>query len=152
THAAFFHDITMTSQKLARIHTLEQLADLCLSATPEEINRFRNHPIAAADVVRKFSEVPPDVDTIITQHHERPDGTGFPRGSTASYISPLACVFILAHDFVDYVFDHREKASFEAFLESVERQNLGGNFTKIVDSLKAIRDKQQPKRSPTGRD
>lgn len=39
-----------------------------------------------------------DLSKIILQHHEKPNGTGFPKGLSGSNIFSLSAVFIIAHD------------------------------------------------------
>lgn len=86
TLAAFLHDITLSNHDLAACASLKETEEP--KFTDADRKAFKNHTIQAAEVVKQFSEVPPDVDVIIAQHHERPDGTGFPRGLGSTYIAP----------------------------------------------------------------
>src|SRR6185312_15892576 len=79
TLAAFLHDITLSNHELAQCDTVQEAIDK-KTFTEAEIAGFRVHPAKGAEIARQFQEVPPDVDVIILQHHERPDGSGFPRG------------------------------------------------------------------------
>lgn len=63
---------------------------------------YRQHPIRAAEMARSLKGLPSDVDHILIQHHEKPDGSGFPRGLTANHISPLSGIFIICEDLVNY--------------------------------------------------
>ena len=36
---------------------------------------------------------------IIREHHERPDGSGFPRNLDSSNLTEISCIFIIAHHF-----------------------------------------------------
>ncbi|MBY0518253.1 MAG: HD domain-containing protein [Bacteriovoracaceae bacterium] len=63
----------------------------------KEMKDFLQHPIEGAQQIRRHKSIPPDTDKIILEHHEMPDGTGFPRALSASQISPLGAVFILSH-------------------------------------------------------
>jgi len=67
--------------------------------TKEERENFLAHPMKAAESAHFFTQYP-DVDFIIEQHHEQPDGTGFPRGINAGKITKLSAIFILANNFV----------------------------------------------------
>lgn len=55
---------------------------------------MRRHPILAADVIHAAGR--PAVATIVAQHHERPDGTGYPAGLAGSAVSYLARILALA--------------------------------------------------------
>jgi HD-GYP domain-containing protein (c-di-GMP phosphodiesterase class II) len=77
--AAFLHDIMLKNQKLAEIQSLQELATTTGFSVAEEI-AFKTHPIDAAHITKEFQDVPADVDSIVAQHHELPDGSGFPKG------------------------------------------------------------------------
>ena len=134
TFAAFFHDITLSNQDLARVSSLFELAEKAAKFTDVEIQSFKNHPITVAELIRRFNEVPSDVDTIVIQHHELPDGSGFPRGIMASHIMPLSSVFIVAHDYIDFLYAN-PKATFHEFLTIHKEKYIGGSFRKIAESL-----------------
>ena len=73
TLAAFFHDITISKPELAEFETMEQANKI---GSRTDFLEVKGHPMAAAEVLRKFREIPPDVDVIVAQHHERPNGKG----------------------------------------------------------------------------
>jgi response regulator RpfG family c-di-GMP phosphodiesterase len=92
TMAAMLHDATIAGKEFEDTSTFKE-------------ESWRDHPLKTAEMARKLPGVLNDVDHIILQHHERPDGKGYPRGLFAQQISPLSAVFILAHEFLDYVGD-----------------------------------------------
>ncbi len=63
------------------------------------------HPLEAAKLVNGFDEIPGEVGFIVEQHHERQDGTGFPRGIDHKDISSISALFIIAHDIVSTMYD-----------------------------------------------
>jgi putative nucleotidyltransferase with HDIG domain len=102
TAAAFTHDIG-----LPRLDRSErdwgQLIEQAVGREKNygELKAFHHHPIEGAQIIRRLKEFPPDTDKIVLEHHESPEGTGFPRGLTSSQISPLGCLFILSHHVAD---------------------------------------------------
>lgn len=134
TFAAFFHDITLSNNDLARVSNLIELNEKSSKFSAAEIQAYKNHPIAAAELIRRFNEVPTDVDNIVIQHHESPDGKGFPRGIMASQIMPLSSVFIVAHDYIDFLY-LKPTASFQEFLALYKEKYVGGSFRKIIETL-----------------
>jgi len=132
--AAFMHDITL-DDKLAKV---ESLRDASMAGTfqSDELVKIKLHTVHAADYVRKMNEIPSDVDQIVFQHHEKPDGTGFPRNLSGKFISPLATVFIVAHDVLDFMNKHGGE-SMDGFLDDYENMYKAGNFRKIWLALKA---------------
>jgi len=134
TFAAFFHDMIITNNKLAQVKDLAELERRKSEFTEEEYKRYKQHPSAIAQIIKTFSEVPPDVDLIIAQHHERPNGTGFPRGLSAQNIAPLSAVFIIAHDLVDYIFDNGMR-DIELFFGEYKEKYSQGHFKKMLASI-----------------
>lgn len=143
TLAAFLHDSPLQNHELAKLQTLRELEAASQKFTPEEMKAFKDHPITAAATARGFHEVPPDVDTIIAQHHERPDGTGFPRGLNHLRIAPLASVFIVAHDFVQFLIAKEKMgeitpALLDEFIRSHAVKYNQGGFRKVLAAARAI--------------
>lgn len=141
TVAAFLHDLHLPSNRLARMRNVEDVTE-ANGFTASDKHAFKTHPIQAAEYSRQLRQLPADVDTIVLQHHEQPDGSGFPRGLYHHQIAPLACVFIVAQDLLDYYLvdqaSTQPKANvFQVFLAERESRYSAGTFKKIVDSLKA---------------
>jgi HD-GYP domain-containing protein (c-di-GMP phosphodiesterase class II) len=136
--ASFLHDVTLNNQTLAEIQSLEELEQNKSKFTEKELKEFKEHPAQAAEMAKKMTEVPPDVDTIIRQHHERPDGTGFPRKLGHSYIAPLACVFIVAHDLTRYTLTAGASFEMETYLKGVRDKYKSSQFKKILSSLEVL--------------
>src|SRR6185437_16447632 len=100
-----------------------------------EIAEFKAHPAKAAEIARQFQEVPPDVDVIVTQHHERPDGAGFPRGIGYAYIAPLAMVFIVAHDMTQHFLNNGSKMDRDGFLAEAREKYTSSQFRKVLEAI-----------------
>jgi HD-GYP domain-containing protein (c-di-GMP phosphodiesterase class II) len=132
--AAFLHDISLNMHTHEFEVTYEQAAESG-AYTVEELKMLRFHPTKAAEYTRQFSEIPADVEQIVAQHHERPDGTGYPRGLSAKYISPLSAIFILAHDMITFMMKHPE-AKIEKFYETAEKDYSQSPFRKILTALR----------------
>ena len=92
-------------------------------------------PEEADKLVREVGDIPADIDSIILQHHERPDGSGFPHGIDATKISPLGALFILAHDLLVYKIENKgsDIAAFVAQLDPIYRK---GAFKDVLKALK----------------
>lgn len=100
TFSALLHDFLLDEDLFADKQTLLMANDFSsLKITPEG-NRLYNHPLDAANLVLDWPLCPPDVDVIIRQHHEKPDGQGFPMELTAQKIAPLSAVFIMCEDLI----------------------------------------------------
>lgn len=136
TLAAFLHDITIKNEDIARIRSLEELQQKQEFFKKEELEGFRNHPVDGAKIAQSFSEVPPDVDTIIMQHHEKPDGSGFPRKLAGPYINQLSAVFIIAHELVQRSLE--SEIPLGNILEELKQTYTSGTFKKIVNTIESL--------------
>jgi putative nucleotidyltransferase with HDIG domain len=56
----------------------------------DELKMMRAHVAASEAYLREFSDLPRGVVTIAAQHHEKLDGTGYPRGLKATELDYLA--------------------------------------------------------------
>jgi HD-GYP domain-containing protein (c-di-GMP phosphodiesterase class II) len=134
--AAFLHDLAVKTPPLERVTTLEQLADAV--ATEAEKNAFREHPHEAASLARQMKDFPGDVDHIIAQHHELPNGGGFPLGINHTKISPLAAVFVVAHFVTEELFEVREAFSLKECVGRLEQIYTQGYFRRVITALKEL--------------
>lgn len=97
SYAAILHDISLHEEDIEGIDLLE----INIDNSKNNLNTdfFKAHPADANSITSKVAKLLPDVTSIILNHHERPDGTGFPRGLFAHQLTQICCLFILAHDF-----------------------------------------------------
>ncbi|MCR9206233.1 MAG: HD domain-containing protein, partial [Halobacteriovoraceae bacterium] len=132
--AALLHDVALTDDRLAHIHTMEEAKRMDLSR--EEIEIVRNHPGEAAKLISEGENIFADVDTIVLQHHEQPDQSGFPRGLGALSISPLSCVFILASELAEHVYGKEASdVDMEAIKVEFKDKFSRGNFKKPLEAF-----------------
>ncbi len=72
----------------------------------------------------------------LEQHHEKPDGTGFPKKLRHSTITLLSAIQIVAEDFIENLittnFDHRVH---DELLRKFLLRYYQGNFRKAAMSL-----------------
>ena len=91
TLAGVYHDIGKLKVPEAVLNKTEKLTD-------EEFKLLRNHPLYGMDVLKR-QNIDVRVKKAAVQHHERSDGSGYPRGLTDweiedySYIVALADVY-----------------------------------------------------------
>jgi putative two-component system response regulator len=97
---ALFHDVGKMHEALFDI----MHDDHALSA--EEREQIATHPQLGADVVAPLSLFYPDLGAGVLAHHERWDGTGYPRGLRGTAI-PLAARIVAVADTFDAITHHR---------------------------------------------
>lgn len=132
--AALLHDISLPSNKLAKVHSLKQAKEMELEES--EIEVIRNHPGEAAKIISEGENIFADVDTIVIQHHEQPDQSGFPRGLGALSISPLSCIFILASEFAEEIYGKSASSiDMEEIKQRFQEKFNKGNFKKPLEAF-----------------
>ena len=104
--------------------------------TPKEWEVIRRHPAMGYGLVRDVKLVP-EVGHIILHHHERFDGTGYPKGLKGEAIPLEARIFAVA-DTLDAVTSHRPYRPPRDF-GAARREltgNAGGQFDpRVVDAF-----------------
>jgi len=144
TMASIFHDILLESAPMAIDEWRKGFHYLKQNYSEHEYIEFLNHPIACAKLITELKDVPQDIATIISEHHEKPDGSGFPRKLTASHISPLSAIFIVSHDFVQRLYDNQfeEKAQYK-IIESMLPHYTDSKFVRAILALKSILERHE---------
>jgi HD-GYP domain-containing protein (c-di-GMP phosphodiesterase class II) len=133
------HDLLLKDNELAAYSKLSQIDPE--KFTQDQINEFKRHPIVNAEFAASLTEVPPDVDTIIRQHHELPDGTGFPRQLNSSQIASLSAIFIVAHDIVTFFIAEQKKNNtlqLEEYIQIREEYFSRHHFKKVMNAVKSL--------------
>ena len=128
---ALFHDI-------GKIH--EALFDIVHDddgeVTPEERGLIATHPQRGADVLYPLSFFYPDLSEGVLAHHERWDGSGYPRGLVAEDIPIQARVVAIADTF-DAI-THRRRYRRAQRLDDAARVLAEGSGTQFDPELVSI--------------
>lgn len=136
--AAIIHDVFIEREEWAVITYKDHphLDDI----TDEERETFLAHPKRAGETAQYFTQYP-DVDFIVEQHHEQPDGTGFPRGINTGKITKVSAIFIIANNFViQTVVNGLTRGTIGNIMQSFKGLYTVGNFKEpfglLYDELK----------------
>ena len=109
---AIFHDIGKLHEALTDIfHEQTKL-------TPEERRAVRTHPQRGAEVLAPLEGFFPDLPKGVAAHHERWDGTGYPRGLKGKRIPLVARVVAIADSF-DAITHRRRYSHARSFSEAI---------------------------------
>ena len=88
--AALLHDIGF-------LHLPPELSDRRGDLAPEDWTSLSGHPLRSAEVIaQSWPEAPDRLVRIVSEHHERHDGTGYPEGSTDTEQDPLSGIIGVA--------------------------------------------------------
>jgi HD-GYP domain-containing protein (c-di-GMP phosphodiesterase class II) len=133
--AALFHDFIFLDPELAKISTRAELENAKQSLSEEQFQTIAHHPHKAVQMIKELKEMPGEVDFLVLEHHERPDGSGFPSGLMAHQLTPLSTVFIVAHELMDCMIAQGADFSLRTFLSTVEATYQTGTFKQIWKAL-----------------
>ncbi|SHE96878.1 HD domain-containing protein [Desulfofundulus australicus DSM 11792] len=132
--AAFFHDygkITWPSALVSKAH----LSD-------DDRKLVNVHPITGEYYLRKYwPDVPDPVCRAIREHHERPDGSGYPAGLKGGEVHPLS-VIVATVEVYTALLEHRpyrDKSFTRAeALAELEKQGLPGEVVRVLAGISEV--------------
>jgi len=139
-YASVLCDITLAVRpELLKIQTMQEFEKIKSTLSDEDQKIFLSHPKDAANLIKRyFSAAPPDTDSLAYQHHEQPDGHGFPLRLKAERISPLSALFIVANDF-SYYFLLDDEPTMDDFLLKCQSRYDFVNFRKVLKALERLK-------------
>lgn len=124
--AAFFHDLALIEEECNYEIKLHQVEDRKL------FQKIIDHPVNSAKLLPNMKEVVDDTRRIITEHHEMPNGDGYPKKLNANQIAPMSCLFILSQQITFCLLRNNfNKQRLSDFLKNNEVIFKQGNFTKF---------------------
>lgn len=141
-YASVLCDITLAVRpELLMIQSLQEFEKIKNTLTEEDQKIFLSHPKDAANLIKRyFTTAPPDTDVLAYQHHELPDGSGFPMGLRADKISPLSALFIVASEF-SYYFLKDDEPTLDDFILKCHSRFDFMNFRKVIKALERLKKK-----------
>lgn len=129
--ASMMCDMTLTREDFQVIRDWKKMGGIL----PEKLKR---HPADIAESLKRNRLlIPIETITIIEQHHELPDGKGFPHGITSSRINQLSAIFIVSQQFTEML--HEAEYNYEKRTEIISRiREVYGSskmFEKAIEAL-----------------
>jgi response regulator RpfG family c-di-GMP phosphodiesterase len=133
--ASMLHDISLSPTERKTQQQLIASVKDPTQAQDKAVQTYRQHSIVSSELVQKWPLCPPDVDTIIAQHHESADGQGFPMKLNHTRIAPLSTVFILSQDLADYIIQSDGKKKLNDWIKERRTHYEHGEFKKVFQVL-----------------
>lgn len=154
---ALFHDIGKLHEALSDIFHEDT------KFTAEERRAIRTHPLRGAEVLAPIVAFYPDLGKAVAAHHERWNGTGYPKGLKGKRI-PLAARVVAIVDSFDAITHRRRYSAAKSLGEAVEAiaEGRATQFDPelvdlflspavIADIEKTMRDAHSPKKKSVNR-
>lgn len=131
-YAGFFHDMFIP-EEFAMHQDIDSLDSEMDKA------KLLKHLKKAADVMEGIKGINNDAHKMITDHHEKPDGSGYPMGLTSSQLPPLSCVFITAHYIVDHLYEENfNTTNIASLIQSMQGIWDQGNFKRVYNATRTL--------------
>jgi|GEM_PF-4924188 len=114
--ASLLHDVGFLDleKNIQNFHSLEDHSSSCFL-------EYKKHAELGALKLQKIKEIPETVIQAILQHHERKDGSGFPKGIAGHSLNFIAQLIGICDEYVYSCSNYQEKGH-KAFLESLEKE------------------------------
>ncbi len=135
TFASLLHDMQLTDDEFENQNKIVKSIHSGNYFESRDLKSVLAHPAKAAELCRHWDFCPGVVDTIIFQHHETPDGQGFPTGKKSSELHSLSCLFIVAEDFANYFAESFGNIDMAYFLKSRADIYADREFNVILKAL-----------------
>ncbi len=129
TLAAFFQDITLTEISLMELYDYSEFLEKEDQFSKQSKSQYLSHPLKAKELVEKLPQIPPDIEKVVVEQHEAPEGLGFPRKTNASQLHPLSCLFIISGMVARYYLRNKDNFSLANLVNELEKKGYkNGNF------------------------
>lgn len=142
TLASFLQDVSLDSIALMEICDYQEFLIEQSRFSAAEVKKFTEHPQKSVEIAAAFKEIPPDIDRILIEQHEMPEGNGFPKKLNANQLGPLSCLFILTGIFARFVLKEGDRFDLPKFVSHMEFMGYSrGNFKESFEVIKSFQKK-----------
>lgn len=138
--AALLHDI-------GKIGVPASILDKPGKLTEEEYERIKKHPTVGAQILEPISAYAEVLD-LVSQHHERFDGRGYPEGLSRTRIALGARILAVADTFDAMTSDrpYRQGMEVEMSLEIMKAERSRGFDPDVLDAFLRMIEREQNKK------
>lgn len=145
---AYVHDCLLVDRPhLAKIKDMNEFEKIKNKLSEEDKKTFLDHPKMTEKMLTQRGDIAPDICSMVLQHHELPDKSGFPEKLNGQRIIPMASLFIVAIDLASYISED-DNWDMDTFLEKTKEKYTGQNFRRVMGALEKVAKKlRQPKAS-----
>lgn len=133
--ASFFHDIGLDDETVRNENHFIEAIRIGSKMNRDQVERVKKHIDFAVTALSLYKGCPQEVMRMVQEHHELPDGTGFPKGLKADQLSELSSVFIVVHEFVEMFFDTRRKSDLKGSWREQQKTFNYPKFKTVYDLI-----------------
>ncbi len=118
--ASFFHDVTLNEHQIKNEVNFVKALHAGSKLNRDDLEAIRIHAQQAKEIVKNWKHCPEELLTVIEQHHELPDGSGFPKGLKGRELNDLSIIFQVAQFLVENLLKLKNKESLVKELQQLE--------------------------------
>lgn len=102
--------------------------------------KIMNHPLDVATLLNSSKDlIPQETITMILQHHEKPDGTGFPYGIGPERFNQMSAIFIVCQVYTEKLFINNFDYSKRLYiLSEIKASYRSRSFEKAIIALSEV--------------
>ncbi len=134
--ASLIMDLSLQDEKMARVRVVHEGST---TVGVLQAMTIKEHPQRSLELAESLMYVHQDVINLVELHHERFDGTGFPRKRFVSQLPSVSRLFILAQMCADFWIESEEREDFRAKLsELADNQALRSLHEVLKNMIKSL--------------
>jgi len=126
TAASLFQNLSLDDDELAKVEDLSK-CNFEMSLKDQIIE----HPRRSADMIDLNSQFNKEVADIVLNHHERPDGSGFPRSLGASQVNSIQALFNMMSHFATIVLTTEEDNNLKIIAQDLNNEYMAGSYKEV---------------------
>jgi response regulator RpfG family c-di-GMP phosphodiesterase len=124
-YAAVLHNISLDNFYIKNEYRILNAIKMKSPISKDEQAVVLNHVDESLKIAREWSHCPNEVLKIIEHHHEKPNGTGFPKKINGTQIDTLCAIFNVAHDVASILIEHKHGSNLKAIFEKLSEEYAG---------------------------
>lgn len=132
--SALVMDLSLKDEKSARVRDVQ---DGSTAVGMLQSMTIKGHPQRSLELAAKTMPLSPDIHSLVSHHHERFDGSGFPKRLYFNQIPSTSRLFILAHMFADQWLDNPDAASFRRYIDGLLSDEKLKGLHELLSKLRA---------------
>jgi len=133
--AAFFHDLSLESNQIKNELRFLKAVAMNSKINKDDLAAVKSHPLTSSESLKKWLACPVELQTVICEHHERPDGSGIPIGKMAENIHELSACFIVCEDLVQLFLDLKDRSEVEKQFADQKNVYAKEPFKRVYEFL-----------------
>lgn len=139
TMASLLQDLSIEEIELMELYDFDEFKNIQPNLSASLVKNYLDHPLKAKELAIQIPDLPLDIEKILLEQHENPMGTGFPKGASASQLSPLSCLFIISGFTARYMLRNEENFSMYSLLGELDKRGFKkGNFKDPYEVIQSF--------------